>query len=203
MLSEAVGVLRSCFLTLCISACALAQSQSQTTRPKKVLTPGQIAFQQNLKTYRAEMDRLRASANAALAAESTRENAPECPNANTTFDTNVCLSHEVNLTEDNFKAFAADIRAMLAATAPRFPGQPEIPDIGPTSPSATSATNTAAFDKSEASWQAYAADECSAVDTFWRGGTIVNSMVGECNLRVTRARMHELAAAYSDLLHTL
>ena len=191
------------FLTLCVSTSVLAQSQSQTTRPKKVLTPDQIAYQQSLKTYSAEMDRLRAAANAVLTAESTREKAPECPNANTTYDTNMCLSHEGDLTDANFKAFAGDIRAILAAPAPRFPGQPEIPDIGPTGPSATSATNTAAFDKAEASWQAYAAAECSAVDTFWRGGTIVNSMVGECNLRMSRARMHELAAAYSVLLHPL
>ena len=107
------------------------------------------------------------------------------------------------MTNANYKAFIADIRVMLAAPVPRFPGQSETSNIGPTGPSATPATNTAAFDKTEAAWQAYSTAECSAVDTFWRGGTIVNQMVGECNLRMSRARMHELAAAYSDLLHPL
>ena len=54
-------------LTLYIWSCALTQAQCQTTRPKKVLTPDEIAYQQNLKTYGGEMDRLRASAKAALA----------------------------------------------------------------------------------------------------------------------------------------
>ncbi len=71
------------------------------------------------------------------------------------------------------------------------------PIQGPSGIEATPATNTAAFDAAESAWQTYATAECSAVDTYWRGGTIVNSMVSECDLRLARARLRELDTVYS------
>ena len=57
--------------------------------------------------------------------------------------------------------------------------------------------DTAAFDKAEAAWEVYAGSECDAVDTYWRSGTIVNAMDGECKLRMARARLRELDEMYS------
>jgi uncharacterized protein YecT (DUF1311 family) len=188
------------YLFLVISSCALSQTQPQQPRPKKILTPDQIVFQAQMKIYYAEHSRVVAAANSAYTAEAAREKAPECPNAATTYDINMCLSREGDITDTNYKAFTSALRAMLALPAPTFPGE-ITPAIGPSGREATPATNTAAFDAAEAAWQTYATAECNAVDTFWRGGTIVNAMVGECNLRLARARLHELNDAYDMPLH--
>lgn len=184
-------------LALSLTTCGLAQT---TLRPKKILTLDQIAYQVALKTYNAERDRLLTAANSAFDAEAAREKAPECPGADTTYAINMCLSHEVEVTAANYKAFTSGLRAVLALPRPTFSGE-TTPIIGPTGPEATPATNTAAFDTAEAAWRTYATAECNAVDTYWRGGTIVNAMVGECNLRIARARLHEMDNAYDMLLH--
>ena len=108
----------------------------------------------------------------------------------------MCLAHEGEITGHNYKTFTQALRAMLAYPVPPMPGMPN-PMMGPSGPEATPATNTAAFDKAEAAWQAYARAECDATDTYWRGGTIVNSMDEECELRIYRARLHELDTFYS------
>jgi uncharacterized protein YecT (DUF1311 family) len=174
-----------------ISSFAVAQTSPQpatppTARPKKVLTPEQIAYQAQMKTYEAELFRLRDAANAAYTAEAAREKAG---------------AHEEEITQANYKAFITAIRAMLALTAPKMPGESDTPYVGPTGPESTPAAEVAAFDASEAAWHTYATAECNAVDTLWRGGTIVNSMVGSCNLRMARARLHELDDAYEMTLH--
>jgi uncharacterized protein YecT (DUF1311 family) len=165
-----------------------------------VFTPEQIAFQEKMKDYNAEEGRLRAAALDAFAAETAREKAGDCPDAHTTVDINQCLGHEVDVTDTNYKAFAASIRAALALRRPLGPGE-ENDSSGPTGPAATPATSTAAFDEAETAWQAYRRAECNAIDVKWRGGTIVNSMVGACWLRMTRARMHELDDAYDLSSH--
>ena len=172
-----------------------AYGQTPQTRPKKVLTPQQVAYQLAMKDYSAKLDQHRQAATAAYNAEMAREKAPECPNANTTYDENMCIEHEDAVTDTNYKAFITALRAMLALPVPASPGIPT-PITGPTGPEATPATNTAAFDTAESAWHTYSTAECGAVDTLWRGGTIVNSMVGRCHLRMARARMHELDEVY-------
>jgi uncharacterized protein YecT (DUF1311 family) len=187
-----------------IPALAAAQTTPQPApsapRPKKVLTPDQIAFQQNLKAYNAQMDGLRAIANAALAAEMAREKAPECPNADNTVAENECLAHENDLTGANLKTFTTAVRGLLAVPYPSQPGLPDYPN-GPTGHPGTPATNTAAFDAAESAWHTYAKAQCDAVDTLWRGGTIVNAVDLECSLRQSRNRLRELDTAYSVVLH--
>ena len=190
-----------CLALALVPACATAQTQTQQDRPRKILTPEQIAYQQQMKTFYAEMDRLRTAAKSAYTSEIAREKAGECPNAITTVDINQCLSHEDEVTEANYKAFTSVLRAMLALPVPTMPGASGMPAIGPSGPEATPATNAAAFDAAESAWHTYAAAECGAIDTLWRGGTIVNSMVGQCNQRLARTRLHELDTAYDMLLH--
>jgi uncharacterized protein YecT (DUF1311 family) len=112
----------------------------------------------------------------------------------------MCLSHEGDITDGNYKAFTKALRDLLALEPAHFPGE-QVPYVGPTGRAATPETSIAAFDKAEAAWKAYADAECGVVDTEWRGGTIVNAMVGECSLQQTRERMHELNTVYSDRLH--
>jgi uncharacterized protein YecT (DUF1311 family) len=187
-----------------ILAALLAVSVSAQTlpnnRPKNILTPEQLAYQQAMNDYNAKLDKLRAAATAAYSVELAREKAPECPGADNTRDFNLCLGHEIDLTDANYKTFTTALRAMLASPSPAVPGNPT-PDVGPTGPAGTPATNTAAFDAAESAWQAYAKAECSATDTRWRGGTIVNSIVADCELRMARSRMHELDTAYEMELH--
>jgi uncharacterized protein YecT (DUF1311 family) len=183
-----------------VAAQTAPQPAPSAPRPKKVLTPDQIVYQAQMKTYYAEHTRLTTAANSAYTAEIAREKAPECPNASTTYDINMCLSKEGEITDANYKAFTSALRAMLALPAPTFPGE-TTPSIGPSGREATPDTNTAAFDAAEAAWHTYTTAECAAIDTLWRGGTIVNSMVGECDLRLTRARLHELNDAYEMPLH--
>jgi uncharacterized protein YecT (DUF1311 family) len=188
-------------LILCLSLLIVVSSTAQTTpRPKKILTPEQIIYQAQMKTYSAEIARLRDVANSAYSAEIAREKAGDCPNVATTYDINMCLSHEEEITEANYKAFITAFRAILALPQPTIPGV-KYPILGPSGPEATPETDTAAFDAAESAWHTYATAECNAVDTDWRGGTIVNSMVGQCNLRMARARLHELDTAYSMTLH--
>jgi YD repeat-containing protein len=97
------------------------------------------------------------------------------------------------------QTFAIALRELLALPAPPIPGL-TYPLQGPSGPEATPATDTAAFDASESAWQAYAKAECSAAGVHWRGGTIVNQIIGQCNLRQSRARLHELVAVYGDNL---
>jgi uncharacterized protein YecT (DUF1311 family) len=194
------GIMRTViFCFALISSFAAAQTTPQQPRPKKVLTPEQIAYQAQIKTYNAERDRLRDEANSAYSAEIAREKAGDCPNSTNTYDFNMCLSHEEEITQANYKVFVTTLRAMLALPEPAMPG--ESPYIGPTGPAATPAANAAAFDAAESAWHAYATAECNAVDTLWRSGTIVNEMVGLCNLRMARARLHELDVAYDMHSH--
>ena len=186
-------------LSLAMAAATLAQTPSPS-RPRKVLTPEQVAYQSQLKTYNAERLHLRDAANGAYTAEIAREKAGDCSNVTTTYDINMCIGREADTTRANYKTFTTALRAMLDLRDPAMPGEDK-PYIGPTGPAATPATNTAAFDKAEAAWQTYETAECNAVDTFWRGGTIVNSMVGDCYQRLTRARLHELDSAYDMPLH--
>jgi uncharacterized protein YecT (DUF1311 family) len=186
-------------LATLLAVYATAQSPTNN-RPKKVLTPEQLAYQKEMKDHRKKLDKLRADAAAPYSAELTREKIPLCPDANNTRDLNMCLVHEIELTNTNYKAFTSAIHAMLALPEPGSPGV-STPIIGPTGPEATPATSMAAFDAAESAWQAYAKAECSAMDTLWRGGTIVNSIVGECELRMVRDRMRELDTAYEMELH--
>lgn len=187
-------------LALIIAPLAAAQTTPQSPRPKKILTPDQIAYQQAMKIHDADFARLRTTANSAYTAETAREKAPECPNADNTVAINQCLSREDDLTGANYKDFTSALRAMLALPRPTFPGE-TTPYIGPSGREATPATNTDAFDTAESAWQTYAKAQCNAVDTLWRGGTIVDSMDGECYLHLARARLHELNDTYDMLLH--
>jgi hypothetical protein len=80
----------------------LAVCRTPQPQPPEVLTPDQIAYQAALKTYNAQADAIRARAKAAYASETIREKAPECPDAKSTLDENICLSHEDGLTAANY-----------------------------------------------------------------------------------------------------
>ena len=102
----------------------VAQTATSAPRPRKVLTPEQIAYQQASKNYNTQRNKLRSSAIAAYSAEMASEKAPECPNANATYDINMCLSHQADLHDANYKAFTTALRSMLALPQPVMPTGP-------------------------------------------------------------------------------
>ncbi|HWG18110.1 MAG TPA: lysozyme inhibitor LprI family protein [Acidobacteriaceae bacterium] len=180
-----------------IPALTLAQTTTQPPpqRPKQALTPQQEAYRKAIVDFAEQSDKLQATAKIAYSAETKRGTANICPNANNTVAINECILHEMALTSANYKAYAEAIRALLALPTPDIPDMPN-PYQGPTGQMSTSATETAAFDKAEAAWQNYVSAECGAVDTHWRGGTIVNFEIGECHIRLARDRMNELESVY-------
>lgn len=192
-------MMRKIVLAPLLAICAHAQTSIHKA-PKKVLTPEQMSYQQEERDYAATLGKLRMTAIAAFSAELARDKTPVCPNAGSTYELNSCLDHEIEVTNTNYKTFIAALRAMLLTPEPTVPGAPT-PIVGPTGEEATPATNIAAFDAAESAWQTYAKAECSAVDTYWRGGTIVNAMVGECSLRMSRSRLRELNDAYEATIH--
>ena len=162
-------------------------------------TPERRAFEADMAAYSAETARLSVAANTASNAEAKRETILSCTHADNTPAYTECLLHEARLTDVNYKAVLSALRAILALPVPRGPGMPE-KSSGPSGPIATPAANTAALDAAEAAWHTYADAECNAVDTEWRGGTIVNAKYHECTVRVVRARLRELASAYDQFL---
>jgi uncharacterized protein YecT (DUF1311 family) len=181
---------------LIIPTLAIAQT---TPPPQRLASPNGAAYQALLKTYNAQADRLRSRAKSALAAETARESQAPCPNAVVNVEIDNCMAHENAITTANLKIFTSALRQLLALPAPPIPGM-SYPIMGPSGAEATPATNTAAFDKTEATWPAYAKAECDAEDTEWRGGTIVNLIDGRCKLRQSRARLHELRTLYDEVL---
>lgn len=186
--------------SLLITSFALATQQSGT-RPKKLLTPAQKAYQEELQRVRAERDRLRAAAKQAFDAEMAREKAGDCPAAHTTYDFNMCYSSQNTITEENYKAYTGTVRALLGLKNPLAPGVKEGPlPPGPAGPELTPEEDVTEFDKTESLWSAYKEAECTVAFHQFGGGTGGPSAGMECKLRLTRNHMRDLDSVYL-LLH--
>lgn len=186
--------------SLLISGFALVTQQSDTN-PKKVLTPEQQAYQEELKRVRAERDRLRAAAKQAFDGEMAREKAGDCPAAQTTYDFNMCYSKQNAITGENYKAYTGAVRALLGLKYPLAPGVKEGPlPPGPAGPQLTPEENVTEFDKTESLWAAYKEAECTVAFHQFGGGTGGPSAEMECRLRLMRSHMRDLDSIYL-LLH--
>jgi uncharacterized protein YecT (DUF1311 family) len=182
--------------SLVIAGLALATQQSDT-KPKKVLTPEQQAYQE----VQAERGRLRAAAKWAFDAEMAREKAGDCPAAQTTYDFNMCYSMQNSITEENYKAYTGALRALLGLEHPLAPEDKEGPlPPRPAGPQLTPKEDVAEFDKTESLWAAYKEAECTVAFHQFGGGTGGPSAGTECRLRLTRSHMRDLDSVYL-LLH--
>ncbi len=101
-------------------------------------------YKAELAKWNAQHDLLRTRAHSALAAETAREKAGDCPQAVTTLDIRTCLTSEIAKTQANYDNFAAAIRAMLAMPNPAAPGEQPVP--GPTGLPASTNELLAEFD---------------------------------------------------------
>jgi hypothetical protein len=183
--------------TLLIFLAATFAAAQTTPPPQNFLDPDQRAYQQAVTTYNTQAEAFRAAAKAALFAESQREKDAICPAAMDIPQISDCIAHENALTTANYQAFTSALRSLLALPQPPAPGG-SYPVQGISGPQAIPVSSVTPFDASESAWQPYAKAECSAVDSQWHsaGPSDVNIYVGECTLRHSRARMHELAGVY-------
>lgn len=127
-------------------------------KPHKVLTPEQMAYQQQYRQYDEERTKLLTQGKQAYEAELAREKAGdkagECKDANSTYDWNICLGRDATLTEKNYTSFTDAIRAVLALKAPTFSGK-DANLAGVTGKPPTSEEDVKEFDTLESLWRKY------------------------------------------------
>jgi uncharacterized protein YecT (DUF1311 family) len=173
----------------------------QAPTPKKILTPDQLQYQQETKKIDAERSRLRAIAKQALDDETAQAQEPECPNAQSNREWQICLGDEGTTTEKNFKAFADAIRATLGLDRPAPPGAGKAPPVpGPAGVELTPQQLVDEFDKTEGLWETYRDAECTAAFHQFGGGTGGPGAELECRERMIRQRMHDLDSVYNVLM---
>jgi len=196
--------MRLALLALCglLVSAQLMPAQQPAPKHRKVLTPEQQAYQQQMKQYAAERSRLRAQGKQAYEAEIGRENAGdkagECKNADSQSDWNMCLSRDAGLTEANYTAFTASIRGMLAQKVPVGPGE-DSNVVGLTGKPLSSEELVKQFDTLEALWRKYfGLAETTGYDQF-QGGSGAPSFGLQCRRDVMRSHLHELHLLYGDL----
>lgn len=181
------------FILLCISTTVHAATQQQT-HPKKVLTPEQQEYQQKSKQINAERKTLRADAKEVFDTEMAREKAPECPDAQTTVDIEICLGQESDITQANFQKYINAIRSMLGLKEPVFPGAQQTSSTpGQLSPDQF----VPEFDQTEKTWESYRDAECTAAFHQFFGGSGGPPAQVECQLKMTRERMRDLNSVYN------
>jgi uncharacterized protein YecT (DUF1311 family) len=181
-----------------------SQPQPEPARPKKDLTPEQIARQQQARESRARRQSLQALAKQIFDAEMARESAGDCPDAKTTYDFNICFSDEGVTTVKNLNAFEGIIRKLILPE-PQSPAQadtePSQPVMGISGPALTPEQHSAEFDQVEQSWRKYRETACTAAFHQFDGGTGGPSFEGQCELKLARDYMRELDLVYGSDLH--
>ncbi|HKN22344.1 MAG TPA: lysozyme inhibitor LprI family protein [Terracidiphilus sp.] len=176
---------------LCLAARGRGQQNPPTHR--KVLTPEQQAYQQELKQYSARRQQLEAQAKQIFDTERASEEADVC--SGSTYEMKVCYGKHIDFTEESLKIFEATIRDWLAP-APQMPGEPATPPSGPAGPILTAAQEQAELDKVELAWRQYRESACAAAFHQYDGGTLGPIVEAECYLRLARNHMLELNTIY-------
>lgn len=176
------------FLQLCIA-------QQSPARPAMVLTPEQKALQQQSKEYAAKRVKLQAQAKQVFDEEMAREKAGDCPDAQTTYDFNICFGKQAAITDQNLKSFEGIIRE-LNAPPPQMPGAADTDTPGVAGISLTPEHLLAEFDRVEQSWRQYREMACTAAFHQFGGGTGGPSFGLQCELTLARSHMRELWMIY-------
>ena len=155
-------------------------------------SPPQFA---NLQSQRAALCK---QAKSALADETARETAGDCPNVSTTRGSEECLAAESSKTQANYATFTAAVRAMLVLQYRSVPGGK--PDSGPTGTPLTSDELSAEFDRLEAESKRYRQDASKAAYDQFKGGTFAPVFALAAEQKLLRLHLHELAFIYGELL---
>ncbi len=94
---HAPALVLCCALTLP----AFCFSQQPASRPKKVLTPEQQLLQQQMRDADVKREALRAQAKQVFDAEMAKQKSGDCPDAQNTYQFNVCFGKAVDVTDQN------------------------------------------------------------------------------------------------------
>jgi uncharacterized protein YecT (DUF1311 family) len=134
-----------------------------------------------------------------------REQAGDCPNAQTTVDFVNCFSDRLILAGQSLKRYE-DIIRELTDPSPRAPSpqtedhpQEDTPSIG--GPALTPQQHLAEFNRVEQSWQRYTTIACKAAFHQFEGGSGGPSFEEQCELKLTRDHLRELDMIYGEDLH--
>ena len=177
-----------------------SQAQSATAKPRKVLTTEQKVYQEQWREYMAKRHNLQAQAKQVFESEMLREKAGDCPDANSTYEINVCYTSQVTITEQNLKSYEVTIRDLMAPM-PQLPGNPTSSMPGPAGPTLTPDHVLEQFDRVEEVWRQYSDTACTAAFHQFEGGTGGPSFQMECQLKLARDHMRELDMVYGSDLH--
>jgi hypothetical protein len=188
-------------MTVCalLALSAPAFGQQDPSHPKKIMTPEQQQFQQQMREVDAQRQNLRAQAKQAFDAEMAREKSGDCPNATSTYEFNICYGKAVTVTDQNLTTYEKNIRDLLGLHYPIFTGQPSSPGLAGSQP--TPEQEVAEFDHIEQLWRAYLDSVATTAFHQFDGGTGGPSFEMEAHLRLTRNHMREIDTLYGVLLH--
>ena len=123
---------------------------------------------------------LRAQAKQSFDAEIARDKAGDCPNATTTYDSNVCLGNAAAATDQSLKTFEIAVHDLLNLANPQ---------------------SAAEFSRVEILWHAYLDGASTAAFEQFHGGTIAPSFQLQTRIRLVRSHLRELDAIYYSALH--
>jgi uncharacterized protein YecT (DUF1311 family) len=174
--------------------------QQSPEKPKKVLTPEQMAYRRQSHAYQAKRLSLQAEAKQVFEAETAREKAGDCREANSIYEFNICYGKELAITEQNLKSYEGIIHGLMTP-GPQMPGLASTNQPGVAGPTLTPEQLSEEFDSVEKSWRAYREAACTAGFHQFDGGTGGPSFEEECELKLTRDHMRELDMIYGGDLH--
>ena len=126
----------------------------------------------------------RKAAKAAILAESAREKAGDCHDAQNRMQMDECLDLETHRTDENYRAYVAALGSLLRLDPPAT-GKPDV---------------AAEFDHAEELWRSYRKAQCTALYDQYADGTIRVAVYGGCMQTLTRSHMHALDQIYEMFL---
>jgi len=169
-------------------------SSNPPTRPHhKVLTSEQQEYQKQLSAFMNQRRTLQAQAQKAYNDEMAREKNDPCGTESTTLGAEECLSRESKITDADYAAFTAAIRAILALKAPQIGSGPT---SGPTGTPLTSEDLVKEFDALQSAWQEYRDIVPKTAYDQFKGGTLAPVFDGQCSQQIVRSHMRELNLIY-------
>jgi uncharacterized protein YecT (DUF1311 family) len=194
-----IALLSLCSLLMTPLALPAQEPAAETATPKsgKLITPEQQAYQLQFKEFQEARHKIQAQAKQAFDAEmaldqSDEAKTGECKDANTTFDWNQCLGRVSKVTEANYAAFTAALRALIALKTPEM--EPSV-----SAGAALSSDERASeFDKLETLWQQYRDLARKAAYDQYKGGSMSPSFALEAYIYSIRSHLRVLDLIYGD-----
>jgi uncharacterized protein YecT (DUF1311 family) len=157
---------------LCFALCIPSVSIAQSPPETTTPTPEQVEY--------------RAAGKSALSDEHTRESNQQCTFRKSGLDSrtlDACMEHEFKLTQKNYQAYMHAVSELM-----HLGGTPRLSQSDP----------SRSFQKAELQWTAYRDLECGVAANL-HAGDVPGYSYYNCEQRLTRAHLDEIAHLYPDL----